>query len=108
MNKRAIFFLVMPLAFGSAVASAAPDRDAPAREGAFPAGHEHPAFPLPPRPEPVYAVTQQTDSPNDALKTIASQTPQIKKGNYTVRMEIIPNPPEPDRDGKPQPGQQGR
>ncbi|MDU6442128.1 MAG: hypothetical protein E6559_19945 [Pantoea sp.] len=93
MKKRFIL-LALPLTFGTAMAFATPDRDAPEFNGPPPAPNGQPVLMPPPHSEPVYAVTQQTDNPGEAVKNIASQVPQIDAGKYTVHLEIIPLPPK--------------
>jgi hypothetical protein len=84
------------------MAFAASDSNAPESNGPPPAQNGQPVFmPPPSHPEPVYAVTQQTDHPNEAVKTIASEVPQIGEGKYTVRLEVIPLPPKAPSEVRP-------
>ena len=64
-----------------------------------PAGKEHPVRMMPPPPpSPVYAITWQTDAPNDALNTAVKNVPVLEKGKrYEVRVEVKELPPAPPK-----------
>ncbi len=93
MKKRFIL-LALPVGFVVAMAFASPPNDGPDTNGFQPEIIGRPMHMMPPKPEPVYSVTQQTDRPNEVIKTIASQVPQISAGKYMVRIEVIPLPPK--------------
>lgn len=63
-----------------------------------------PAMMGPPPPAPVYAVTQQTDTPNDTLSNAVKNVPVIEKGkHYEVRIEVKELPLPPQKSPVPQP-----
>ena len=63
------------------------------------AGKERPVRMMPPpHPSPVYAITWQTDAPNDALNTAVKNVPALEKGKrYEVRVEVKELPPAPPK-----------
>ncbi|HAY0217299.1 hypothetical protein RCM99_10970 [Escherichia coli] len=75
---------------------------APAPDGGVKPDHaanEHPVRMLPPPPQsPVYAITWQTDAPNDALNTAVNNVPVLEKGKrYEVRVEVKELPSAPPK-----------
>ncbi|MEN4834444.1 hypothetical protein [Pantoea vagans] len=86
---------VLSLALGVSLAFASPKHDTPdinAPDEPTPVRRnwEPMLMPPPPGAEPVvYAVTQQTENPNEAVKNIASQLPQISGDKYIVRLEVV-------------------
>lgn len=80
------------LRFGIAMDFAMPGVDATEFNGARPEKNGQPTFMPSPVPQPVYAVIFQTENPNEAVKTMTFQLPMLEVGEYTARLEIIPEP----------------
>ncbi|MEN4834462.1 hypothetical protein [Pantoea vagans] len=93
--KKILLIPALSLAFVFSLAFASPKNEMMELNGPVPVRNGQPMImPPPPEPEPVYAVTQQTEDPNETIKNIASQLPKISGDRYIVRFEVLPFHPK--------------